>query len=324
MAQNRHQAQTLEAISPKAVRYIKLGASDSWAEHAIAAGEVPFGHRTIAHELALQCARDGDWSRVVAAFAAQGRSASKARDFTREVRDFYTLGPDCLWVTFSASRLYWSFADSSVCWRGGDGSTRGERYRRVLGSWDSTDIHGRPILAEDLSTRLTKVRAYRQTLCSIQDADYVVRRINGIEEPIVERARSLMASLVKLAGEMIAGLHQWDFEALVDLIFRRSGWQRVSRLGQTERDIDLAIDQTATGERAFVQVKSAADQSVLDDYVGRYEQSDRYDRMFFVCHSPRGTLAPPDDPRVRIWTGTVLASQAVSAGLFDWLTERCK
>jgi hypothetical protein len=70
--------------------------------------------------------------------------------------------------------------------------------------------------------------------------------------------------------------------------------------------------------------KSAAHHSVLDDYVRRYAQSDRYDRVFFVCHLSRVELAPPDDPRIRVWSGPDLAAPAVSAGLFDRLTERSR
>jgi len=57
---------------------------------------------------------------------------------------------------------------------------------------------------------------------------------------------------------------------LVDLIFARSGWQRVSRVGEDLADVDMILEQRATGERAFVQVKSKAGQAVLDDYVDRF------------------------------------------------------
>ena len=41
----------------------------------------------------------------------------------------------------------------------------------------------------------------------------------------------------------------------------------------TRADVDLVLDQPATGETAFVQVKSKAGQSVLDDYIGRFRQA---------------------------------------------------
>ncbi len=61
---------------------------------------------------------------------------------------------------------------------------------------------------------------------------------------------------------------------------------------------------------------------MLDDYIGRFRRSGTYDRMFFVCHSPAGTLSVDDTAGVHIWAGDRLADAAVKAGLFDWLTER--
>ena len=91
--------------------------------------------------------------------------------------------------------------------------------------------------------------------------------------------------MVGAAAEMIAGLHWADFETMVDLMFaRRAG--SAYRGSAKPRDIDLLLREQATGETAFVQVKSKASQAVLDDYLERFAGAG-YDRMFFVCHSPR-------------------------------------
>jgi hypothetical protein len=81
------------------------------------------------------------------------------------------------------------------------------------------------------------------------------------------------------------------------------------------------VAQAATGERAFVQVKSRASQAVLDDYLARFEASG-LDRMFFICHSPTTDLIAHDDPRVHIWANRELAAKINAAGLFEWLIER--
>ena len=128
--------------------------------------------------------------------------------------------------------------------------------------------------------------------------------------------------MIVVAGEMITGLHWADFETLVDLIFARSGWQRVSRVGEKLTDVDLILEQPATGEVAFVQVKSKASQAVLDDYVDRFMRSEVYDRMFFVCHSPKGPLSIDDREKLHVSAGDRLANASVKAGLFDWLIER--
>jgi hypothetical protein len=44
--------------------------------------------------------------------------------------------------------------------------------------------------------------------------------------------------------------------------------------------------------------------------------------MFFVCHSPHGTLDRVDDPDVHVWTRNEVAEAAVTAGLYDWLMDR--
>ena len=46
------------------------------------------------------------------------------------------------------------------------------------------------------------------------------------------------------------------------------------------KDIDLLLEQPLTGERASVQVKSAADQGVLDACVAAFEANASANRFF--------------------------------------------
>jgi hypothetical protein len=128
--------------------------------------------------------------------------------------------------------------------------------------------------------------------------------------------------MIEAAQEMISGLHWADFEDMVDLIFARTGWQRTSELGGTQKDIDLAILEPATGARGFVQVKSRATQAVLDDYLERYETGGGFNHLFFICHSPRGELRADGREDVHIWARERLADMAIRSGLYDWLLVR--
>jgi hypothetical protein len=305
-------------IDPTDIRYIKLGIAGSWADRGLKQGELHFGFAAVPHDLCLK----GDWDAVVRLLMEKGRNQGKATDGAREIRDFYTLGSDCLWVTFASGHLWWAFADPKVTWLGTDDEAQGVRMRKTVDGWHKTDVTGKPLRVDTLSTRLTQVAAYRQTICRVKVTDYMLRRINGIEEPVVARAREARSAMVAVAVEMIAVLHWRDFETLVDLIFTRSGWQRLSRVGGTQKDVDLVLEQPTTGEKAFVQVKSKAGQAVLDDYVDRFRRSEAYERFFFVCHSPRGTLSTDNDARLHVWAGDRLAEAVVKAGLFDWLIEQ--
>lgn len=305
-------------INPTHIRYIKLGAGGRWAEPSLQEGELHFGYRSVPHELCLA----DDWDAVARFLVEQeGKSNGKARDGAREIRDFYTLGSDCLWVTFANGHLWWAFADPDVEWLGTD-PTRGARMRKTLDGWHNTDAAGEPLFIDNLSTLLTQVAAYRQTICRVKAEDYLLRRINALEEPLVARAREARHAMSAVARDMIARLHWADFETLVDLIFTRSGWQRLSRVGGSQKDVDLVLEQPATGEKAFVQVKSTAAQPVLNDYTERFRMSGAYERMFFVCHTPKGALTPEENSSIHIWAGDRLADAAVGAGLFDWLVER--
>lgn len=306
-------------ISPKEVRYIKLGSSDRWIGSAFENDRIEFGQPDIPHDMALA----GDWDGIVEIFVnEQGKSRSKARDLVREIRDFYGLGTDCLWITFAKGHLWWAFAAPEVHWIGGDGADCGHRYRKTIGPWCETTIHGEPLRQAQLSSRLTRVAHYRQTVCRVEAEQALVRRINGEEEPIVAEANRARQALIAVAERMIEKLHWRDFEIMVDLIFARSGWQRISEIGGAQKDIDLALEQPTTGDRAFVQVKSSANEAEFQGSVRSFRENGFYTRMFFVCHSPKGHLSRSDDSSIAVWTGDKLAVMAVKSGLFDWLLEK--
>ena len=95
---------------------------------------------------------------------------------------------------------------------------------------------------------------------------------------------------------------------MIDLILARTGWERIATLGGVREGLDVEAENPAAGEIAFVQVKSSADQHVLDDYVHRFQQRrERYARMIFAVHSPRGRLTAPRELPVQVWTGEKVA-----------------
>jgi hypothetical protein len=130
----------------------------------------------------------------------------------------------------------WAFArsavDAKVEWGGDDNIEPPSRKRLTLDGWRNTDIFGKPLRVTALSSKLTKVANFRATICTIAEEDYLLRRINGIEEPVVARAKEARKAMIAVAVEMIRGLHWADFETMTDLIFARSGWQRSTRVGE--------------------------------------------------------------------------------------------
>lgn len=311
---NETSRQHLNSIAPEQARYIKLGPNNAWAPQALTNGRIEFGHADVSHALANK----GQWDEVKRCWEGK-TSASKASDFLREVKDFYTLGEECLWITFAQGRMFWAFAAPQVTLNTQSSTSIGSRYRDVVDGWRCTDIYGRELIFEDISTKLTKTAAYRQTLCNIKAEDYAIRLINGEEEPSVIEAKAARAAYINALLPIIQSLHQSDFEVLTDLLFSKLGWVRINGLGGHQKDTDLVLEQPATGSRALVQVKSAANQAVLDDYAERFSRIPN-DIAIVVCHSPRGKLTPPAN--LKLWDGPLLAERVVQAGLADWVFKR--
>lgn len=303
--------------APKDIRYIKLGPGGAWEERALKRGEVYLGRPTEPLDLIGR----HDWEGVARYFREQGRSRGMASYMARENREFLTFGADCLWITFSAGHLWWGFADPKVKVLGGDGIEHGTRMRRIIGGWRNTNIKGKQLHRDELSTKLTQVAAYRHTMCSVREAEYLVRRINAVDEPIVARAAEVRQAMIAVASDAIASLHWADFESLVDLIFARTGWQRLSRVGGPQKDFDLELEQPTTQERAFVQIKSQAGQTELNDYLAKFGRGS-WNHVFFVCHTPRGPLRAKKRSNIHIWTRDALAAAAVRAGLYDWIIQK--
>jgi hypothetical protein len=142
-------------------------------------------------------------------------------------------------------------------------------------------------------------------------------------DPEVMRAREARGEFEAAVGALVRRLREKDFELLVDLLLARSGWVRVAKLGGATEGIDIEVENPATGEVAFVQVKSSANQRVLDDYVARFrDRRDRYDRMIFAVHSTRTDLELPGDIPLQVWALPDIARLAVRLGLADWIASR--
>jgi hypothetical protein len=99
-----------------------------------------------------------------------------------------------------------------------------------------------------------------------------------------------------VAAAAIRDLHWADLEALVDIMLARSGYNRISALGGSQRDYDLVVEHVGTGEVLRVQVKTAGTNAMLQSFVSELQGISPDTRGIFVCHSPRETLTVPDGP----------------------------
>lgn len=310
---------TSGAISATSVRYIKLGAGGRWEDVSLDNSRIDWGMLSDPHDEAL----DGNWDAVKAHYAKCGLTPAVATGYTNEAMAFYSSGPEVLWITFARGRMWWAFAEPEVHWIGGDGTGQGTRYRKTIGGWRDSDINGVTLNIDRLSTKLTQLGSYRRTSCQVKERDLCLRYINGEPDVNAVAVADAQLKLERALEKLIVRLSWADFELLVDLVLTRSGWQRVSSLGGTLKDVDLILEQPLTGERMAVQVKSSADQQVVNDYSARLAARTE-DRLLLICHSPIGKLVAPlhtDRRIITIMTGADLARKSINCGLTMWIMD---
>jgi hypothetical protein len=306
---------TEEQFHPSTIRYIKLGKGGEWEKRCIFEDQtIMLGYENPDHLEALA----GNWEPIRNYWlrARNGNEGAATRDLN-QIRDFYEMPEDCLWITFHNQFLYWCFAQALVT-----ELPDGERIRKTIGKWSNKSLSGQPLHIENLDGRVTKVQAFRGTICSVGLEDYLVRKIRGDEQPDVRDAMDKYEALKLSLEELIRGLWWSDFELLVDLVFAQSGWQRVSVLGKFEKDIDLAVLSPVTGKRAFIQVKSQANLATLEKSISAFKGMPQYDEMYFVVHTTDKTLTRYSEPRINIIDVSTLAELVISAGLVRWLIQK--
>lgn len=306
----------MRQISPNKIRFIKLGEGGVWEQSCILENTIRLGYRSPHHHDALS----GNWDEVRRFWLQirNGNEGAATRD-VNQIRDFYELDENDVWITFYKKKLYWCHAAREVV-ELDDKS----RIRKVIGSWSATDISGSPLRIENIDGRVTKVQGFRGTICSIELQDYLIRKINGLATNEVENAKSSLARLRTDVEELIKGLWWHDFEVLIDLVFSKAGWQRFSVLGKTEKDIDLDVYSPATQKRAFVQVKSTTTRAELEAYISIFQEYEQFDEMYYIYHTCHADLSDIEShyPNIHLWGLERISSLVVNAGLVEWLINK--
>lgn len=308
-------------IKAASVRYLKPGPGGAWADAALDGGKLWFGTASDPHEPAAR----GDWAMVRQHYVDAGRAPREATQDLREVRDFYTLGRDCLWTCFARGHLWWAFAETEVVMLEAPTADGRTRYRAAIGGWRSESIASAPLAMERLSSRLTQLAGYRRTLCNVAAADYLLRVINDIPDPLVETAERQHKVLVVALVPVIQQLHWADFELPVDRLIASEGWRRCSRLGGTMPDVDLVAELPMADQRMAIQVKSRIDGKGLEHCAAALRANGSIDRRVVAAHTVTGSLAPAARAAgIELWDVCNLAERAVDAGLARWITKQAR
>ena len=306
-------------FDPAEVRYIKLGKNGIWAADALKNGTLPFDYRFVGHDACLAWDEATIRRQLREMGRAPGGSVTSA---LRELREFYTLPRDTLWVTMADGHLWWAFADETVLVNHDMSGSQPPRYRNTIAGWSNSAIKGKALTKDCLSSAITKTASCQMTICKFEHQELLLQRINEHPDKLLKEVEAAQADMIGIVRRMIDRLDWQDFETLVDLIFQNGGWRRTGILGKNQADVDMILEQPVTGEKAWVQVKSIGDHATLKNYRDRFLRDGSCQRFFFICHRAQRGLSSSDDGPQNIWTGEKVANATINAGLVGWLKER--
>ncbi|GAB3097163.1 hypothetical protein [Lysobacter terrae] len=310
-------------ITPRAVRYVKLGPSGSWEQESKRRGILRFGFESADPETLALC-RAKKWDELARLWREQGKQPpGTATSFTNQVKAFFEDQGDTLWVSFIDDVLHYGFLEPGEPQRWDQNDGNYSSYRIVQCGWRSTDAAGITLTKTSLPGTITKLTMFRGTSCNVIDAGRLVKRINGQRSDEVTRVEQARTSLLEALVPLIQMLHERDFEILIDMGFVNAGWRRLGAVGGNQATKDLDLEAPLTRERAYVQIKCQTTQGELDAYAKDFANKDTYDRLFFVYHT--GQIENPfAEAGVTLFGAVDVARMVLEGGLVDWVIDRVK
>lgn len=303
-------------ITCKNAYFVKLGRNGIWEKSSIKKELIRIGWR---HQT-LNDINRGRWDKIQRQIEKEAKDKGSATRDCRALRMLCESTPDDIWITFHANHLWWCKVEEPKI-----REDKISKYRKVQG-WSCKDRDGNPLLTTQIPGRLAKIQRFAGTICKVKEAEELSRLINrqhSSEYVAVAHSREVLCRHVQTA---IRRLHWKDFETLVDLLFRETGWRRVSVLGEAMRFSDIELEEPITRDMYQVQVKSKATLREFQEYADNFGGG-KYRKLFFIVHTPDQKLAEftqTDTTRVEILPPKRIAEMVVDLGLVTWLMNKIR
>jgi hypothetical protein len=304
----------MKKIDFKNSYYIKLGRGGKWEEASISENKLRLGWG----DQTIQDINSRKWSKI------RRQLRKKAKDDGSVTRDLNALQiictstPDDIWVTFYSFKLWWCRVDNRRVYE-----DKLSKYRNLSMQWNDKDIDGNVLYIHAILGTLSKTQGFRGTACKIKEKEDLKRLLNNEKSEAYIEIADAKQNLVVTVSNGISKLHWKDFEILTDLIFRQSGWQRLTTLGETLKYVDLELEDPITKDKYQVQVKSKASLNEFKEYTRQFNGKN-FRKLYFVVHSPEKALANHVSKKqnIELVLPKKLAEMIVDLGLIDWVLTK--
>lgn len=306
----------MEPITCKNAYYVKLGQNGVWEDSSIAESKLQIGWS----KQTLSDINKGRWDIIQKQLEADIPNKGTVTKDCRALRMLCESTPDDIWITFHASQLWWcKVAEQRIF------EDKVSKYRKVEG-WHCKNIFGTPLLINQIPGRIAKVQGFRGTICKVKEVEELTGLINRKYSSEFVAISHSKVDLCRHVETGLRRLHWKDFETLVDLLFRATGWRRVSFLGGNMKYVDIELEEPINGEMYQFQVKSSATLREFQEYAKKF-QSGKYRKLFFVVHTPDKKLIEMSNQKensVQLVLPGRLAEMVVDLGMVGWLLNKIR
>lgn len=297
----------MEPVSFKRAYFIKLGRGGEWEQSSISESKLRLGWGG----QSLKDINSSNWEKI--------RKQLSTKDLNA-LQWICESTSDDLWITFFQDMMWWCRLGAREIYQDNK-----SKYRLVDGKWWNQDIQGHIFEIHSIPGVLSKTQAFRGTVCRVRQLDTLRRLVNAEPSPVFSGIAECETALVRSVEKGIKNLHWKDFETFVDLVFRGSGWRRLSMLGGTMKSIDLELEDPITEGKYQVQIKSQATLKEFQGYANKFDRQ-HHRKLYFVVHSPDKNLSafqefPPD---VELILPGRLSEMVVRLGMVGWLKDHIK
>ena len=308
----------MQPIDFKNAYYVKLGRGGEWEESSFRENKVRIGWKN----WTVKEINQRNWDNLKQKYRKTYKSNSSATMDINALKNIVESTSEDIWITFHNDYLWWCRVEEV-----GIFEDKNSKYRKVSGRWNNRDVFGQPLILNQIPGSISKIQRFAATICRVKEVEDLRRLLNNQPSDVFQAISNIKTKLVEEVERGLKGLHWKDFEILVDLVFRNSGWRRISMLGGPMKTLDMELEESVTGDLYQVQVKSAA---TLDDFK-KYAQNfspGRFRKRYFVSHSPETKLADyqQDEPykEIELILPRRLARMVVDFGLTDWLLKKIR
>ena len=230
--------------------------------------------------LANRCIKEGH---MMVGFPDEPHDTIKnAASITNTMLSRFYRDNDALWVTYWNMRLWWTFVEegAEVDAENAGHPVRELKKRKVVG-WRDKSLDGEVLYLH----RLGYMPRYGRTICEVSgNAGYLKDVICGTGAREGEKC-------------LISRLDENQIEWFTEKLFCEMGWERISPVGGTQKNIDLIMEHKENHSLAFIQVKSKGTMGYWAEVVRLaygFSQNGSHENRevkFYLVHNE----SPPDD-----------------------------